>query len=491
MGISTSLSFHPILLAPISLIILSLLHHSQTSFYKLLLALLLGFGSFLYASLSILSPEDLSTEGVEGYAYFSISSVVAIENFGRKSQKYNGKITQFFSKSNPKEISAKNIPCTIFSHQKKGDLPPSANSDYLLVGTLKPFGSYYRFEPEKNSSWLYVEKTWSMAQLRLKTKEKVEQYIKKHILDPNVSDFLSGIATGNFNNKLLSHEFGRFGLQHIMAISGFHFSILSSVLCLMLQLVFSQKLSAYILTALLSGYFIFLGASPSIIRAWLMAIIALFGFLIEKEPIPLNSMGVAMGALLIYDPWTFQNLGFQFSFLATAAILLFYSSMDWILQRLFPTRSLSMMIKMPWYDQHGYIFLCYLRQAVALTCSVHLVSLPMVLFTFHKFPWLSLIYNLFFPFLVSVSLFLLIVAFIFSVIFPYASFIFHSINNFYTKKILDIIFNTPTSLDYNLRVYEFSKELLILYLCLVFFGGIIALHQLKKHKELKEAFTFI
>ena len=49
--------------------------------------------------------------------------------------------------------------------------------------------------------------------------------------------------------------------------------------------------------------------------------------------------------------------------------------------------------------QTGHLFSSLLRKALALNIAVHFVTLPVLLFIFLKFPWLSLLYNLFFPFL--------------------------------------------------------------------------------------------
>ena len=77
-------------------------------------------------------------------------------------------------------------------------------------------------------------------------------------------------------------------------------------------------------------------------------------------------------------------------------------------QKMFRTRSLSKITEMHWLDQHAYCLLYYLRQGLALALAVNLVAMPITFFYFQKFPLMSLFYNLFFPFLVSFSMLLLL-----------------------------------------------------------------------------------
>ena len=102
------------------------------------------------------------------------------------------------------------------------------------------------------------------------------------------ANFLAGLATGEFDDHWMRQQFSRFGVQHLLAISGFHFAIIAGCLSFALRLFFPAKSCTLILLACLGGYTIFLGPQASILRAWLMSSLALIGFLIEKHPSALN-----------------------------------------------------------------------------------------------------------------------------------------------------------------------------------------------------------
>ena len=160
-------------------------------------------------------------------------------------------------------------------------------------------------------------------------------------------------------------------------------------------------------------------------RAWLTILVAMCGYLLNKRGSALNSLGIAMLVVLAYDPILCNHIGFQLSFLATAAILMLFNGIDHSLKYTFFKRPLSEVIQMNGLNQHGYLLLNYCRQGIALSLAVNLATLPLLLFYFHKFSLMSLIYNLFFPFLVSLSMVMLILGMVGSIVFSPLGQIFH------------------------------------------------------------------
>ena len=144
---------------------------------------------------------------------------------------------------------------------------PLANCAYHLTGRLKKAtNGNYIFYPEKNQPWYPLSGTWSLAEWRFRIKQEVNNYIKRKISNEPSRSFLAGITTGDFENRLLSFEFSRFGLQHIMAISGFHFSILAGILGFFISLLMGRKIALFVVMLLMTLYFLFLGHAPSVIQ---------------------------------------------------------------------------------------------------------------------------------------------------------------------------------------------------------------------------------
>lgn len=488
LGCGFTLSQKPIFLLPSIFILAPLLDgFNKGTFIRLSLALLLFLTACTYVSSTIQFPNSSEAKTWDGIAHFDIDHFSLSRKHYGTNWRYTGKVRSFYIDG--KRI-AKNIPVQIELSSRYE--PPKADSSYQIEGLLKEIAPQrFLFSPHKNRPWLPLKSTFSLAQLRFESKKIVSSYIKKHIENPKSANFLIGIATGDFQDRLMSYEFGRFGLQHIMAISGFHFAIVAATLNFLFAIALSRRQSICVVLALLTGYFIFLGCSASVLRAWITTLLVLMGMLIERRTLGLNSLGVALLVILIFDPMLCKNMGFQFSFAATAAILMLYSPLEKLFRIYCPKRSLNQMLKMDRMNQHGYYFLHCSRHAIALMCAVNTVSLPLMLYYFQKFPAMSLLYNLFFPFMVSISMILLMLGMLTGLLWLPIGKFFHYINDYYTNFILGFTSNVPKTFDVFWRVSPIPTEIIMIILCLTFSLGLFFFHQSEKQREEMEDWAFI
>lgn len=312
---------------------------------------------------------------------------------------------------------------------------PLANRDYLISGTLSEISlGHYILKPTKKIGWIPIEKTKSLAQWRYEKKQSVKKWIYSRFQEKKVARLLSALATGQLESRYLAYKFNAIGLQHLLAVSGFHFALLSFFLAFILKRFLPEKLLALFLILLLTTYFFYMGAAPSISRAWIGILIYLIGLLFHYRPSPLNALGVALLFALLSDPLILLHIGFQLSFGATLGILLFYRPFENHLQKLLPKRPYSQLLTMPRIDQWGYLLCTYLRSALALQGAVLTFTLPLLLFHFQTFPLASLFYNLFFPLLFSILLILFFLHLDFLTA-PFASFLMTLVENA-PKKLL-------------------------------------------------------
>lgn len=464
-------SEHPALLYSIlTLIGISMgFHHRWILIFPLILLLiqplkraLLAFGFFMIGFLIVTSHyhfPDLPKEGMQGTGRFVIHSISTSSTTFGKQWRYRGTLKQFDG------CHVQNLPCSLSFSAKSEINRPVANRDYWISGLLQRSNNgFYFLKINERTPWYKIPNSFSFAESRFQAKESVSKYIKRHIIGSNSANFLAGIATGNFEDRIMIQEFVRFGLQHIMAISGFHFSIIASILSMGFLLIFPRKTGSLLLIFAMSTYFLFLGPGPSILRAWISISIALMAHFLERDSSGLNALGISILVISLYDPYMTQMLGFQFSVATTAAILLFFPLLDDATSLLLTHRSLTEMIKMDRLNQHAYCFLTMFRKGLALTLAVNIIAFPLMLFYFQKFPWMSLAYNLFFPFMVSISMLLLIIGLIFPPV--------HTLNSYYTHFMLNIVSNMPMTVDYILRVKPIPFELIVVYLTIAFGGGI-------------------
>ncbi len=431
------------------------------------LGILLAISLFFLTQQTYLVPDALAAP-VRGVAVVKIDSAATTTSPFGKRRLYKGVATTF---AGPDGVIARNLPITL-SLPYSASTPP-IDRTYQIEGRLRrsPQGRF-SISPDQTIAWKPLKPLWSLAEERSLAKSFVKQTIEKQISSPHTAAFLSGIAAGEFDDTQLSFELGRFGLQHLMAISGLHFSILAAMLATLFSFFFPKKGVAAATLIALSLYFLFLGHSPSVLRAWIAIALLMGAVFIKRRSQALNSLGIALLAIAILDPLAIRFIPFQFSFGVTASILLWYGPCDHFLQHLFQKRTLSAVAAMHWVDQHGYCLLHFLRQGLALAIAVNLIALPLTLFYFHRFPSMSFVYNLFFPFLVSVSMFLLLLGLPLQWLLPPLGKALFWLNEHYTTFLLNLVFNLPKSFDHTWHAAPFDGSFILIYAIVLFAAGI-------------------
>lgn len=334
----------------------------------------------------------------------------------------------------------------------------SADRSYTITGTAHTQDLHYY--SIKASSWEPVEKSYSLAEHRYRAKKWVKEYIERHIKQKRAACFLTGMVIGSLEDPVMLQEFGSLGLSHIMAISGFHFALLTLAFHLLLRLALPPKTEAVLLMILLTAYLLFIGDSPSIQRAWIAAMIFLLGQLLERPPRPLNSLGAALLIAILLDPLSATTLSFQLSFLATAGILVLYNPLSRLLKLWLPKLSMKEAVERSLLWQHAYFASALVREALALTAAVHLAILPLLLYYFHTISLNSLIYNLFFPFCASIALFLFLLGIL-------TGGLLHPLNGWYCEQLLTLT-ESPPLLYKAIYIESISHLIIVIYITSLF-----------------------
>ena len=136
---------------------------------------------------------------------------------------------------------------------------------------------------------------------------------------------IPGLVLGD--TSLESPEFQsdmkRSGLTHLTAVSGENFAIIAAFLLWGLQFVLRRLRTRIIITALVLIAFIFLvRPSPSVLRASVMTSVLLLGRARGVRTSALPALGLAIGGLILIDPFQAIDPGFALSVSATAGILI-------------------------------------------------------------------------------------------------------------------------------------------------------------------------
>ena len=161
--------------------------------------------------------------------------------------------------------------------------------------------------------------------------EKVQDAFDRHLSSDDAA-MVKALVTGDRDDLSQSTKdlFIQAGIFHILCISGLHISFLLFFVEHFLQIILrlSGKKSTPI-TILFSIFFLlFVGFTPSVIRAVIMADMMLIGKCIGEEPDSMTNLGIAALIILCFQPLYLFDAGFLLSFGTMFGIILIREKAD-------------------------------------------------------------------------------------------------------------------------------------------------------------------
>jgi ComEC/Rec2-related protein len=226
------------------------------------------------------------------------------------------------------------------------------------------------------SDQLRLEKaTWSVKRFFAKQKNYLNNLLSRRVPKPE-SDLAAGLLWGEraFLPKELTIAFQRVGLSHIVAVSGYNFTIILLVLSqLLIRLGLNKKTGWPLLLIFISGFIIFTGASGSVWRAGLMSGLTVVAYALGRKLAFFTLISLATvflaavtPALLVFD------IGFQLSVAATLGLVYAAGPLEKILA------AVPVLI----------------RSTLATTLAAILSTAPLILCYFGNFSIIALLANI-------------------------------------------------------------------------------------------------
>lgn len=117
------------------------------------------------------------------------------------------------------------------------------------------------------------------------------------------------------------------GLSHLLALSGTHVALLSSLILIILWPLYVARrttLRLLLTIVILWAYAFLTGLSPSVLRSVIMATTVMALRICQRRQSPLNTLALAAFIILLLSPRDIYTIGFQLSFLAVLGIILYY-----------------------------------------------------------------------------------------------------------------------------------------------------------------------
>ena len=267
---------------------------------------------------------------------------------------------------------------------------------------------------------------------RLTISEKIRQkrleilnIIDGSKLPKRESEFLKGIILADrteMDAEMVS-DFSKSGLVHFLAISGTHLAIIFWLILYLLKPIFPakfRKIPIVLSLLFIWSFTIFIDYGSSVVRSCLM-ITAYYSFvLLQRKPDLLHAMAIAGFAILIFDTHQVFDVGFQLSFVAVFGIF-------WL------NTPILKNLPRPKNKIQDFLF-----NVVSMSLAAQMATLPLVIFYFHQYSFLSIVANVIIvPFseVIIVFSFLMTVLFDFKIEFSWLSFIYEKLVDFLLKSI--------------------------------------------------------
>jgi len=303
---------------------------------------------------------------------------------------------------------------------------------------------------------LKTEKKSILFEDKIKQKRlDILNQINHSSLSPRIQEFLKGIILADRTEMDAEtvKDFNQTGLVHLLAISGSHMVIIFWLTLLIfnqiLQVKF-RKVSIVLSILLIWTFAIFIDYGSSVMRSCLMITCYYLMVLLQRKSDLLHSLALSAFILLIFDSNQLFDVGFQLSYVAVLGI--------WWL-----TNPIKNLFRKPRFKAEKVFY-----EISAMTFAAQIATLPLAIYYFHQFSFVSIIANLLIIplselIIVSSLVIVILIAFGFSNIpVIYKGF------DVFVEYILKLIhwfsnFESLMTRNISLNIFELSILLLVIY----------------------------
>lgn len=286
-----------------------------------------------------------------------------------------------------------------------------ADEIYISCTPVKPHGNkMYSLNKLSNGTDLFVNKINSLSiseNAAFSSSKDITVFILKFrsILENNILMNLRGQNgallvgfcfgdKGNLSRQIIT-DFRTCGISHLLAVSGLHLTVWSGALYLVLnKLKINKKVISVICTVFIIFFSALTGFGVPVVRAGFMFGLFYIGFLFNKEPDALNSMGAALCILLLINPFSAVSVSLWLSVLSTLGLISFSKLILDVLLKPFQGVEKKFILK-PLY---------FVLSAISVSLSATVFCIPVYTFVFPAISLIQIISNIIFVFIGSAAM---------------------------------------------------------------------------------------
>lgn len=195
-------------------------------------------------------------------------------------------------------------------------------------GTAFCYQGRWQYDPDARGATEELS-TWEALRIRfLQWRGQLAGQYAKHF-DGAALGVLTAMTLGDRSHidKATQEDFAAVGASHVLALSGLHLGILVSIYMLLCHRWLRRWRYGIVASAaggamLLLAFLMLTGMPTSLMRAALMLGMAMLCSMGERRGLSINNLCLAACVILIADPCSLFDMGFQLSFTCVAAILI-------------------------------------------------------------------------------------------------------------------------------------------------------------------------
>ena len=203
------------------------------------------------------------------------------------------------------------------------------------------------------------------------------------ILPENQLGILLGMLIGDTSH--ISDEskldFQKSGITHLLAVSGSNVAYVVVMTKFLFQKFLGKKISNIITILTISIFVLISGASASVVRAGIMAIIIILAEIFARAPNTYATVAVSALLILLYNPFIICDIGFILSFGGTLGIVLLNEKIKLKIEK-----SISFIAK--------YKLVSIIIDMLSVTLSAQIFLTPIMWFYFNQISIVSILTNL-------------------------------------------------------------------------------------------------
>ena len=211
-------------------------------------------------------------------------------------------------------------------------------------------------------------------------REKLLERFADNSIDGDAYAVIAAMSLGDKSalTRDIKDTYSVSGASHVLALSGLHLGIIYMIFSLFLPLRRWPALSQLVIILMVWAFVFLVGMSVSVVRSAIM--LTMYGLLSigNRDKMSINALCFTAIAMLMWNPAWLFDVGFQMSFMAVLAILLFVPLFNDVFRAKF-------------LMEHRWIRRVW--ALVAVSCSAQLGVAPLIAFYFGRFSTYFLLTN--------------------------------------------------------------------------------------------------